>query len=425
MTVLSMPTRALARVATRRRVLVRPASGVARMTRYRGGTYSHTVDRIVFTDGSCARTDLIRLHPNLLAYSLDFTGIAPHLPSSYRLGTWSALPHLRDRSCEAAVDWIVRHSFPARPIAELSRRLRAAGYPLGPANLSEHEAIAATQAAIWHFTNGLALDTRPLNEPVAVDRSGGPVITFEFDGEPQLGGYSVWATSETAIGLKLQKSANGVDWQDVSGSRMTVKPGEGRHRRTLGVGSTLSASSHGGGGRGYRHYRLVATTETAGATIGDVRFWLSGTRHYRNADRVVHLYNYLLTGASTALRNSEEPRLVDTHATAESELIGPFQVRIPLSLSAAGGHALVDAHGLDIAGIVAPGTDFYVRPAPGTSAMTMTATAPHDLTGRVLTGEAFAGASHRFTPVALIVPIDVAIEFDISWQADEPCTDIA
>jgi hypothetical protein len=139
----------------------------------------------------------------------------------------------------------------------------------------------------------------------------------------------------------------------------------------------------------------------------------------------VHLYNYLLTGASTALRNSEEPRLVDTHATAESELIGPFQVRIPLSLSAAGGHALVDADGLDIAGIVAPGTDFYVRPAPGTSAMTMTATAPQDLTGRVLIGEAFAGASHRFTPVALIVPIDVAIEFDISWQADEPCTDIA
>jgi len=164
---------------------------------------------------------------------------------------------------------------------------------------------------------------------------------------------------------------------------------------------------------------------SAGATIGDVRFWLTGARHYRNADRVVHLYNYLLTGASNALRNSEEPRLVDTHATAESELIGPFQVRIPLSLSAAGGHTLVDADGLDVDDIVQPGTDFYVRPAPGTSAMTMTATTPHNLTGRVLTGEAFAGASERFTPIALIVPIDVAIEFDITWQADEPCTDTA
>ena len=177
MTVLSLPRRALAPVATRHRVIVRPATEVTRMTRYRGGTYSHTVDRIVFTDGSSARTDLIRLNPNLLAYSLDFTGIAPHLPSRYRLGTWSTLPHLRARGCEAEVDWIVRHSFPMLTIAELSQRLRAAGYPLGRANLSEHEAIAATQAAIWHLTNGLALDTRPLNEPVAVNRGPGPVMT--------------------------------------------------------------------------------------------------------------------------------------------------------------------------------------------------------------------------------------------------------
>ncbi len=420
MTLLSMPNRALAQVATRRRVLVRPATDVARMTRYRGGTYSHTVDKIVFTDGSWARTDLIRLNPNLLAYSLDFTGIAPHLPSRYRLGTWSTLPHLRTRGHEAEVDWILRNSFPTRSIAELSRRVRAAGHPLGAANLSEHEAIAATQAAIWHFTNGLALDTRPRNVPVAVDRAAGPVITFEFDGHPQLGGYSVSTASATTVGLKLQKSANGVVWQDVSGSHLTIKPGAGRHQRTLGVGSTLSASTHGGGGRGYRYYRLIATTEAADATIGDVRFWLTGARHYRNTDRIVHLYNYLLIGASKALRNRDEPRLVDTHATADSELIGPFQVRIPLRLSVTDGHTLVDADGLTIDGIVAPGTDFYLRPAPGTSTTTLTATTPHDLTGRVLTGEASAGAAQRFTPIALIVPTDVAVEFDIAWQTDEP-----
>ena len=56
------------------------------MTRYRGGTYSHTVDTIVFTDGTSARTDLIRLNPNVEAYSLDFTGIAPTSPSRYRAG---------------------------------------------------------------------------------------------------------------------------------------------------------------------------------------------------------------------------------------------------------------------------------------------------------------------------------------------------
>ena len=34
------------------------------------------------------------------------------------------------------------------------RRLRAAGVPLGRGNITEHEAIAGTQAAIWYLTNG-------------------------------------------------------------------------------------------------------------------------------------------------------------------------------------------------------------------------------------------------------------------------------
>jgi TQXA domain-containing protein len=426
MTVLSIPNRAVAQVATRRRILVRPATALPKMTRYRGGTYSHTVERIVFTDGTTARTDLIRLNPNLLAYSLDFTGIAPHLPSRYRVGTWSALPHLQDPdprgshlqalAREAQVDWILRHSFPVISTAELSEQLRAAGYPLGTANVSEHEAIAATQAAIWYLTNGLVLDTQPLNVPITIRRHTGPVITFEFDGEPQLGGYSVW--TDGAVTLRLQKSANGVDWQDVSGSRLTTKPTKGRYRRTLGVGSTMSTSSHGHRGRGYRFYRLVVTAQTGTPRIGHVGFWLTGTRHYRNADRVVHLYNYLLAGASAALHETGEPALIDTRAVAGSELIGPFQVRIPLALNVGDGHSLVDSDGFDLDGIVRPGTDFYVRPAAGTSSTTLTATTPQNHPGRVLTGVATEGAHQRFTPVALTVPADVAIHFDISWDSD-------
>ncbi len=392
MTVLSIRSRALTQVATRRRITVRPAAELTRMTRYRGGTYSHTVDRIVFADGTCARTDLIRLNPNLHAYSLDFTGIAPHHPSPYRLETWSALPHLNARASEAEVDWILRHSFPMRPTAELSHRLRQAGYPLGPANISEHEAIAATQAAIWYLTNGLALDTRPLNVPIAEHRTPAGVFTFEFDGEPQLGGYSVSVASDVPVSLTLQRSANGVVWQDVSGSQLTIQGGAtGRHKRTLGVGSTLSASSHGRGGRGYRYYRLITTSESGTTKFGHVRFWLTGTRHYRNADRVVHLYNYLLAEACKARRRTAEPGLVDTSATAESGLVGPFQVRIPLLLNATDGHTLVDADGFVIDEIVQPGTDFYLRRPPGTSATTLTATTPHHVTGRVLTGVALDG----------------------------------
>jgi TQXA domain-containing protein len=418
MTVLSVRSRALAQVASRRRILVRPATELTRMTRYRGGTYSHTVDTIVFTDGTRARTDLIRLNPNLHAYSLDFTGIAPHHPSPYRLGDWSALPHLRNHVCEAEVDWILRHSFPMRSTTELSRQLRQAGCPLGPANISEHEAIAGTQAAIWHLTNGLALDTRPLNVPLAIHRAPGPALTFEFDGRPQLGGYSVCTTSDTPVDVKLQKSADGIVWHDVSGSHLTAAAGKGRHQRTLGIGSTLAGSSHGRGGHGYRHYRLIATAESGTPKVDHVRFWLSGTRHYRNADRVVHLYNYLLTEARKALHETAEPALVDTHAIVDSELVGPFQIRIPLRLNTTDGYTVVDADGFSVDDMIQPGTDFYLRRPPGASATTLTATTLHNLAGRVLTGVALEGAQHRLTPVALAIPTEVAIEFDISWDGN-------
>jgi TQXA domain-containing protein len=416
MTVLSIP--AQTQVTTRRRVVVRPANELPRMTRYRGGTYSHTVDSIVFADGTTARTDLIRLNPNLDAYSLDFAGIAPHLPSRYQLGTWSALPHLRGRAREAQISWILRHSFPTITTAELSRQLRTAGYSLGAANISDHEAIAATQAAIWYFTNGLALDTQPLNVPIAVRRGPGPVIVYEFAGQPQIGGYALWTTSDDPVSLRLQKSTNGVDWHDVSGSQLTTDPVKGRYQRALGVGSTLSSSSHGRRGRGFGYYRLISADPKGTSRIGHVSFWLTGTRNYRNADRVVHLYNYLLAGAEAALRKTAEPQLVTSRAVAEGGLVGPFQVRIPLALKAADGHALVDGDGAAIDGTVQSRRDFYVRPAPGASTTTLTATTAHELAGSVLTGVALEGASQRFTPVALAIPADVAIHFDIRWDGD-------
>ncbi len=255
MTVLSLPSRTHATVAVRRHVRRRPAADLSRMTRYRGGTYSHTVDTVVFFDGTSARTDLIRLNPNVEAYSLDFAGIAPTKPSRYRLETWSAVPNLRGRSYEAEVHWILSNSYPMLQTDELSRRLRDAGYPLGPANISEHEAIAGTQAAIWYLTNGLALDNRPLNVPIRQIRQPGSV-TFEFDGEPQLGGYSVGLKCDARATLTLEKSVDGTTWQVVSGSRLTVEAGEGHYTTTLGVGSTVSASRHGRAGRGYRFYRL-------------------------------------------------------------------------------------------------------------------------------------------------------------------------
>ena len=211
-------------VAVRRRVQPIPATDLSRMTRYRGGTYSHTVDTIVFADGTSARTDLIRLNPNIEAYSLDFAGVAPTTPSRYRADTWAAVPHLQARAHEAEVDWILRNSYPVLSTAEISRRLRAAGYPLGNRNIADHEAIAGTQAAIWRLTNGLQLDDRPLGVPVRMDvsRTG---VTVEFDGERQLAGYSAVVSSRGEAVLTLQKSHDGVVWDEVASSRVRVAAG--------------------------------------------------------------------------------------------------------------------------------------------------------------------------------------------------------
>ncbi|OBH48885.1 hypothetical protein A5687_14790 [Mycobacterium mantenii] len=60
-----------------------------------------------------------------------------------------------------------------------------------------------------------------------------------------------------------------------------------------------------------------------------------------------------------------------------------------------------------------------IEQAPGMSGITITAKTVGELHGRVLTGVALDEASHRFTPVALAIPTEMNIEFDISWQVDE------
>lgn len=406
-------------VAVRTRIRPRRADP-APMTRYRGGTYSHTVDTVVFTDGTSARTDLIRLNPNVEAYSLDFAGIAPTRPSRYQAATWSAVRNLRARSYEAEVDWIIRNSFPTLGTAELSRRMRAAGVPLGAANLAEHEAIAATQAAIWLFTNGLALDNRPRNEPTRA-RPDADGIVFEFDGAPQLGGYTVELESTAAVSLVLQKSHDGVRWEDVAASGLNVAAGRGTHRRTLGVGSTVSSTRPGRGAQGYRYYRLaVLSDRDALVRITDIRFWLNGSGTFANSDRVVHLYNYLTAGARAARRATTPPALSADDAVVADGLIGPFRLRATDSAALAVSHgAVVDRDGRELSGPVEPGDEFFLRVPEGLDQVMLTVRVPANpegFGGRVITGIAGDGAS-GLTPVVLATPAQLEIEFDVGFDA--------
>lgn len=419
MTTLSLPSHAPAPVAVHRRVTPTPSVDLSRMTRYRPGTYSHTVDTIVFADGTSARTDLIRLNPNIEAYSLDFTGVAPTRPSRYRADTWSAVPHLQARAHETEVDWILRNSFPTLSTSEISRRLRAAGYPLGARNIAEHEAIAGTQAAIWRLTNGLELDNRPLNVPASVTYDEG-VVAVEFDGERQLAGYTAEVTATGDTVLRLQKSDDGGQWTDVPSSRLEVAPGHGEVHKALGVGTTVSDSRLGRAGHGYRHYRLLVDGD---ATVGELSFQLHGSRPYRNAESIVVLYNYLLAGARSARRLAVTPSLLASAATVDGPIVGPFRLATTdaAAVRVSGGHVVIDADGAEITEPLQPGAQFSLRVRPGAGSATVTVEVPgrpDGFGGRVITGVARDEVAGRFTPVALAVPTQLVVEFDLDW-ADE------
>ena len=402
-------------ITVRRRVQPRPAVDLSRLTRYRGGTYSHTVETIVFTDGSTARTDLIRLNPGVEAYSLDFTAEAPTRPSAYHAQTFSEGPNLRARAYEVEIDWILRNSFPRLRVTELSRRLREAGHPLGSANISEHEAIAGTQAAIWHLTNGLDLDNRPLNVPVREQRDDHGV-TVEFDGAPELGGYTVEVAAGAPVTVTLHKSVDGLRWNEVTSSTLRVPAGSGSHSKTLGVGATVSSRRYGRSAQGHRFYRL---TVDGPATIGDIGFQLTGSGHYRNPERIVALYDYLLDGARRARARSAAPALSAARAQYDDGLVGPFRLRATSAAALASETAdVVDEDGAPLIGPVQVGAVFHLRPhGPATSA-TVTVTVPgaddgHG--GRVITGVARDGESSRLTPVALVVPTTFVVDFEIDW----------
>jgi hypothetical protein len=251
----------------------------------------------------------------------------------------------------------------------------------------------------------------PVTEHRAAD-----AIFFAFDGEPELGGYSVELASRTAVSLMLQKSVDGHSWLDVTASGLNVEAGKGIHRKTLGVGSTVSRSRHGRRGEGFRYYRLVILADAA-VVIGTVRFWLNGSAAYRNPDRTVHLYDYLMAGAKRARETSVAAEILSDGATVVDDLVGPFRLQATHSASlTAVAAAIVDAEGREVTGPVEPGTEFYVRPQSGRDGVLLTATVPatsNGFGGRVITGVARDDSNSRLTPVALAMPAPLVVDFAI------------
>ena len=184
--------------------------------------------------------------------------------------------------------------------------------------------------------------------------------------------------SDAAVSLMLQKSVDGLSWSDVAASGLNVEAAEGTLRKALGVGSTLSGSRHGRRGTGYRYYRLnILADPAAGVDVGEVSFWLTGAGNYRNPDRIVHLYDYLLAGARRARDRVALADLVSGDATFDDGLVGPFRLQVTSSaLLTLRDGAIVDADGVELTGHVESGTEFYVRPPAGTDGVLVTATVP-------------------------------------------------
>lgn len=67
---------------------------------------------------------------------------------------WAGSPFTENH---AKVNWVLHNGFPVRSPAALTTALTGAGAALTDA-IDEREAVTATQAAIWHFSDGVDLD---------------------------------------------------------------------------------------------------------------------------------------------------------------------------------------------------------------------------------------------------------------------------
>jgi TQXA domain-containing protein len=400
---------------------------------------SPTLERIFFTDGTTTRTDLVGLtstgaHQSANVYSAAFADTAvdaaqgPNLPSGARFQEedWSANGHLTENPHQGAVARVLQSSYPELSVAQLTADLKAANrLPQNSGNVKNWEAIAGTQAAIWHFTDGKRLDTTRYASPVSASsaataegfdpgavldgdpstgwRAAGPgeaILEFAFpaDFEPRSYAVTTLAGGEqggTPTSWRLQRSSDGVTFSDVS-------TGSVSHTFAGGDPETR-ASNNIPPGASYGAYTTIYRIVFSGAAdpeqpvqIGDVAFTGFGVfgtqpnyeyREYANGTNVVQTYLHLVAlGESQPVPNPESAAAL-TGAQERYERddlaapIGPFLYEGALA-------AEITLTGLDAAagaGLLLP-ADALPDPAPAaggdaTAAPQISAAAPATYAG--------------------------------------------
>jgi hypothetical protein len=91
----------------------------------------------------------------------------------------------------------------------------------------------------------------------------------------------------------------------------------------------------------------------------------------------VHLYDYLLAGARQARERVVATDLDSDDATMDDGMVGPFRLHAAsgASLTLRNGD-IVDADGIELAGLVDHGTEFYIRPRSDADGALLSATVP-------------------------------------------------
>ena len=343
--------------------------------------------------------------------------------------------------------WLLQHSYPQRTVAQLTADARAAGINPATGNVKNWSAIAATQAAIWHHTNGAELDVTRYADPTAALASstadgfdatalvtgsgagwragvpGEATIDLTFPAPVELRSFSVTSLDggtqgSTPTAWRLQRTVDGTTWSDVptSGTSYAFAGGDAQTRAT-----TLGASATYGG---YSRYRLVlagAADPGSPVEIGGVQFSGFGVfgnqpnlqlREYANESEVVHLYRYLLAGAeagaatpapwtaeltapeTTFLRERTTdvvgPLTYDGDSAARVTATGPDGVQL---LGTQDG-ALVDEL------VLSPGETFWLFPGEGEEAevvLTAVGSAQNWVSARALNGTQRSSGAETLT----------------------------
>jgi TQXA domain-containing protein/LPXTG-motif cell wall-anchored protein len=83
-------------------------------------------------------------------------------------------------SNSAKINWVLHNGYPGTGLDALGKALKKAGVEVHD-GVSEREAIAATQAAVWHFSDGVNLDaTKPLAEENSADANADVAALYAY-----------------------------------------------------------------------------------------------------------------------------------------------------------------------------------------------------------------------------------------------------